>query len=322
MNLKDTAMVTVKGAIMGAADVIPGVSGGTMAFITGIYDRLIGAINSVDLTTLRLFFTGRFRESFARVHFAFILPLVAGVFFSVFTLARLITSLLTDHPVEVWAFFFGLITASIWVVLKEVQWSVKAGFGFALGTVGAWFLVGMIPVATPNTWWFTIIAGIVSIIAMVLPGISGSFILVLISQYRRIMEAVKGLELDTLGFFYIGTMIGIIGFARILGWLLARQRALTLAVLSGFMVGAMRKVWPFKEVLESTTVGSKTIVLAERNVFPHAMDAVVWRAVGLAFVGLVIVIALELVAGSLRRKERRNPHERHRDPEERHPCDP
>ncbi|MBU1240493.1 DUF368 domain-containing protein [Myxococcota bacterium] len=304
MNINDSVMVMLKGALMGAADVIPGVSGGTMAFITGIYGRLIDAINSVDLTTLRLFFTGKFRESFARIHFRFIIPLVIGVFFSVFTLARVITRLLESHPVELWSFFFGLIAASIWVVLKEVkEWSLSTGVGLVGGAVGAWFIVGMIPVSTPNTWWFTIIAGIVSIIAMVLPGISGSFILVLISQYRRIMEAVKSLDLETLGFFYIGTMIGIIGFARVLGWLLKHHRALTLAILSGFMVGSMRKIWPYKEVLESTVIHGKTMVLKERNILPQTLDYTLWRAVGFAVVGLIVVITLEYVANSIRRKD-------------------
>ena len=304
INFKEKGLIAVKGALMGAADVIPGVSGGTMAFITGIYDRLIAAINSVDLMTLKLFFTGKFKASLSRIHWGFIIPLVLGVFFSVLTLARIITKLLTTYPVMVWAFFFGLILASIWVVLKAVgEWNLKTITGLITGTVGAWFIVGMIPLTTPNTWWFTIIAGIVSIIAMVLPGISGSFILVLISQYRRIIEAVKDLDLATLGFFYIGTMIGIIGFARILGWLLEKQRALTLAILSGFMVGSMRKVWPFKEVLDTAVIHGKTIVLKEKNVLPSGLNAQVWGALGLFMAGLLIVITIELVASHKKRKD-------------------
>ncbi len=305
MNIKEKGMIAVKGVLMGAADVIPGVSGGTIAFITGIYDQLVAAINSVDFTTLKLFFTGKFKASLRRIHWGFILPLVLGVFFSVFTLAKLITALLERYPAAVWSFFFGLILASIWVVLKKVgEWNLKNVFGLLLGTVSAYYVVGLIPLATPNTWWFTVFAGIVSIVAMVLPGISGSFILVLISQYQRILEAVKTLDLQTLLFFYIGTMVGIVGFARVLGWLLKRHRALTLALLSGFMIGSLRKVWPFKEVLESTLIHGKTIVLKEVNILPRGGGREVGIALGLGFLGLLIVVALELISSRKKGDER------------------
>ncbi len=297
MNVKEKGLIAVKGVLMGAADVIPGVSGGTIAFITGIYDQLVAAINSVDLTTLKLFFTGKFKASLSRIHWGFILPLVLGVFFSVFTLAKVITALLERYPSAVWSFFFGLILASIWVVLKKVgEWNLTTLSGLIFGTLSAYYVVGLIPLATPNTWWFTLFAGVISIIAMVLPGISGSFILVLISQYRRILEAVKSLDLSTLLFFYIGTMVGIVGFARVLGWLLSRHRALTLAVLSGFMAGSLRKVWPFKEVLDTTLIHGKTIVLKEVNILPRGGGREIALPLGLTLLGVFIVVALEFIS--------------------------
>jgi putative membrane protein len=302
MKWKNHLITGAKGVLMGAADVIPGVSGGTMAFITGIYDKLIAAINSVDLTTLKLFFTGKFKQSMARIHWNFIIPLVIGVFISVISLARVITSLLSNYPVHVWSFFFGLILASIFVVIKEVKkWNLASITGLITGTTGAYFLVGMIPLSTPTNWWFTMIAGAVAIVAMILPGISGSFILVLLSQYRRILEAVKSLDLGTLIFFYIGTMIGMLGFARILGWLLSKHRNVTLAVLSGFMIGSLRKVWPFKEVLETTVIHGKTIVIKEMNILPDRFSKELILVFGLFLGGLIIVLALEMVSGFKKR---------------------
>jgi len=240
---KERGGIALKGVLMGAADVVPGVSGGTIAFVTGIYDRLLAAISTFDLAWFRSFFTGRFREAFGRVPWGFLLPLVAGIAFSIFSLARGVSWLLEHQPRELWSFFFGLVLASTWVVASEIRPRNLGFWAWLLaGTVGAYLLVGLIPVSTPTAFWFTFLSGAVAATAMILPGISGSFILVLLSQYHRMLEAVKGLDLFVLIFFASGAFMGLVSFSRVLKWLLARFHLQTLAVLCGFMLGSLRRV--------------------------------------------------------------------------------
>lgn len=291
-KLKDYGLLVLKGMGMGAADVVPGVSGGTIAFIVGIYDELIQSINSIDLTALRLFLTGRFAEAWTRVNGYFLLSILAGIGISVFSLAKIITWLLTNHPVLVWAFFFGLVLASAWLVAKDVtRWTWKTVLGFVAGTVAAYFITVATPAETPSNLLFVFVCGAVAICAMILPGISGSFILVLLGKYFYIMDAVKSLRLLVLGVFAAGACVGITTFSRLLSFALSHVRNLTLAVLSGFMLGSLNKVWPWKETL-STYTDSHGVVkpLIERNVLPNAS---VTEAVILMMVGFLMVYGLE-----------------------------
>lgn len=291
-KLKDYGLLVLKGMGMGAADVVPGVSGGTIAFIVGIYDELIQSINSIDLTALRLFLTGRFAEAWTRVNGYFLLSILAGIGISVFSLAKIITWLLTNHPVLVWAFFFGLVLASAWLVAKDVtRWTWKTVLGFVAGTVAAYFITVATPAETPSNLLFVFVCGAVAICAMILPGISGSFILVLLGKYFYIMDAVKSLRLLVLGVFAAGACVGITTFSRLLSFALSHVRNLTLAVLSGFMLGSLNKVWPWKETL-STYTDSHGVVkpLIERNVLPNAS---VTEAVILMLVGFLMVYGLE-----------------------------
>ncbi|MCI5581550.1 MAG: DUF368 domain-containing protein [Phocaeicola plebeius] len=291
-KLKDYGLLVLKGMGMGAADVVPGVSGGTIAFIVGIYDELIQSIKSIDLTALRLFLTGRFAEAWTRVNGYFLLSILAGIGISVFSLAKIITWLLTNHPVLVWAFFFGLVLASAWLVAKDVsRWTWKTVLGFVAGTVAAYFITVATPAETPSNLLFVFVCGAVAICAMILPGISGSFILVLLGKYFYIMDAVKSLRLLVLGVFAAGACVGITTFSRLLSFALSHVRNLTLAVLSGFMLGSLNKVWPWKETL-STYTDSHGVVkpLIERNVLPNASVA---EAVILMVMGFLMVYGLE-----------------------------
>lgn len=291
-KLKDYGLLVLKGMGMGAADVVPGVSGGTIAFIVGIYDELIQSIKSIDLTALRLFLTGHFAEGWTRVNGYFLLSILAGIGISVFSLAKIITWLLTNHPVLVWAFFFGLVLASAWLVAKDVsRWTWKTVLGFVAGTVSAYFITVATPAETPSNLLFVFVCGAVAICAMILPGISGSFILVLLGKYFYIMDAVKSLRLLVLGVFAAGACVGITTFSRLLSFALSHVRNLTLAVLSGFMLGSLNKVWPWKETL-STYTDSHGVVkpLIERNVLPNASVA---EAVILMLVGFLMVYGLE-----------------------------
>ncbi|MBN2724151.1 MAG: DUF368 domain-containing protein [Deltaproteobacteria bacterium] len=290
-----------KGTMMGAADVVPGVSGGTIAFIMGIYDQFVAAINSINIDAFRLLFKGKIREAFSRVHLSFLIPLGLGISFSIISLAKLVTWLITKYPVYVWSFFFGLIIASSWFVVKEIgRIKIPVIISLALGFIFAWLIVGIIPVSSPDNWYFTVFAGAISIIAMVLPGISGSFILLLIGQYERIMTAVKSLQLSTMATFSLGSALGILSFSRLLGYLLNKHREVTMAMLAGFMMGSLRKVWPYKEILEIKIVGGKEIPIKSINVLPGNMDGSFFFALMCAISGIVLVFVLEGISGSMK----------------------
>ena len=277
-------MLSVKGMCMGAADVVPGVSGGTIAFITGIYDELINSIKSINAASLKMFFTGKWGEFWKMINGKFLLFPLAGIGISVFSLAKIITWLLVAYPVLVWSFFFGLVLASTWFVGKDVKernW--KTGLGFLLGAALAFYITVATPAETPSHFLFIFLCGAIAICAMILPGISGSFILVLLGKYFFIMEAVKTLDLKVIAIFGIGACVGITSFSRLLSYALSHMRNITLAVLSGFMLGSLNKVWPWKETLEGV----------EQNVAPNAF---VWQAVCLALLGFVMVYGIEKIS--------------------------
>ena len=277
-------MLSVKGMCMGAADVVPGVSGGTIAFITGIYGELINSIKSINAASLKMFFTGKWGEFWKMINGKFLLFLLAGIGISVFSLAKIITWLLVAYPVLVWSFFFGLVLASTWFVGKDVKerdW--KTGLGFLLGAALAFYITVATPAETPSHFLFIFLCGAIAICAMILPGISGSFILVLLGKYFFIMEAVKTLDLKVIAIFGIGACVGITSFSRLLSYALSHMRNITLAVLSGFMLGSLNKVWPWKETIEGV----------EQNVAPNAF---VWQAVCLALLGFVMVYGIEKIS--------------------------
>lgn len=277
-------MLSVKGMCMGAADVVPGVSGGTIAFITGIYDELINSIKSINAASLKMFFTGKWGEFWKMINGKFLLFLLAGIGISVFSLAKIITWLLVAYPVLVWSFFFGLVLASTWFVGKDVKernW--KTALGFLLGAALAFYITVATPAETPSHFLFIFLCGAIAICAMILPGISGSFILVLLGKYFFIMEAVKTLDLKVIAIFGIGACVGITSFSRLLSYALSHMRNITLAVLSGFMLGSLNKVWPWKETIEGV----------EQNVAPNAF---VWQAVCLALLGFVMVYGIEKIS--------------------------
>lgn len=246
MNVKNAIRLYVTGFIMGTADLIPGVSGGTIAFISGIYEELLLAIKTVTGTTLRLLLKLRLREAYASIPFRFVLPLGLGLASALFSLAGVLTYLLENHPAFVWAFFFGLVGASTYIVAQRVgRWTGVDVLGFVVATVFAYVLVGGDAIQLPHNTVITFVSGAIAICAMILPGISGSFILVLLGQYTYILSSVTSFDFVTLGVFTLGTVVGISFFSRFLSWLFARHHDLSVAVLSGFMLGSLRKIWPF-----------------------------------------------------------------------------
>ncbi len=256
-KLKDYLLVSVKGACMGAADVIPGVSGGTIAFIMGIYDEFVGSIASINAEAVRLLFKGQFKAFWKHINGTFLLSLVAGIGVSVIALAGLMQMLLNNYPIQTWAFFFGLIVASSIFILRGISgWRLKeAGFlvgGIILGAV----VCTLSPTQTPDALWFIFLSGAIAICAMILPGISGSFILLILGKYQYIMSAISGLvsgenfgaNLLILIIFLIGAVCGILAFSKLLHWLLARWNRETLIILAGFIIGSLVKVWPWSNM--------------------------------------------------------------------------
>lgn len=246
--------VGIKGACMGAADVIPGVSGGTIAFIMGIYDEFVGSIARIDATAVKMLFSGHFREFWKHINGTFLVSLVLGIGVSVVALAGLMQTLLTNYPIQTWAFFFGLIVASSIFILRDISGWKAGDFGFlALGLVLGVVVCTLSPTQTPDALWFIFLSGAIAICAMILPGISGSFILLILGKYQFIMGCISdlvagvdfGRNLLILGVFMVGAVVGILGFSKFLHWLLARWHRTTLIVLAGFIIGSLVKVWPW-----------------------------------------------------------------------------
>ena len=252
MNFSRYIVLALKGCAMGMADVVPGVSGGTIAFISGIYEELLDSIRSVNATALKLLLKLRLGEFWRHVNGSFLLPVLLGIAIAIFSLARLMTYLLTYHPIAIWSFFFGLIIASSVLVARQIgHWNWRTVLAFAVGAVAAWWITVATPAETPNDWWFVMLSGAIAICAMILPGISGAFILLLLGKYQYIMQAVGDFNIPVIAVFVIGAVAGIISFSHLLSWLLKHLHDITVAVLMGFMVGSLNKVWPWKETVET-----------------------------------------------------------------------
>ena len=294
-SIKDYAMLMLKGMGMGAADVVPGVSGGTIAFIAGIYDELINSIKSINRESLTMLFTGKFKAFAKKINAPFLLALISGIAISVFSLAKLITWLLTEQPILIWAFFFGLVLASTWFVMKDIrEWNVKTTPTFIAGAAIAYYITVATPADTPSNLLFIFCCGAIAICAMILPGISGSFILVLLGKYFYIMDAVKTFDIVILAVFGAGAFIGITTFSRVLSFTLRRFRNMTLAMLTGFMLGSLNKVWPWKETTEMTINGET--FAAESNILPNVYVA---EAIGLMAIGFASVYILEKLSNKI-----------------------
>ena len=247
-QFKDYCRLTVYGFCMGSANVVPGVSGGTIAFILGFYEELIDAINSANPAFFRRLFTFRLREAFGEFPWRFLLALGLGIVMAIFTLAKGLTLALEHHPELVWAFFFGLVLASAVVIRKRVaRWSPVTLLISGLAAAATFVLIGLAPRQTPDAAWFLMLSGAIAICAMILPGLSGAFLLVLLGKYQYMLEAVVRLDVLTLLIFAAGAAGGLIVFARAIRWLFLHRRDKTVSVLVGLMIGSLRGIWPWKE---------------------------------------------------------------------------
>jgi putative membrane protein len=300
-SIGDYLLLGLRGMGMGAADVIPGVSGGTIAFITGIYEELVHSIKSINARLLRTLFSEGIGPAWKQANGTFLATVLTGVLVSIFSLARLISWLLEHHQMLVWAFFFGLIIGSaIHVGRKITNWSAVTVIMLVAGTAIAYYITIATPATTPGTRWFVFVSGAIAISAMILPGISGSFILLLLGQYEFILNAVRDLKADILAIFGLGCVVGIIAFSNVISWLFRRYHDATLALLTGFMIGSLNKLWPWKEVVE-TRISSKgeVVPLLERSIWPGRFEAIyqtdpqIPAVVITALVGLGIILVFE-----------------------------
>ncbi|ARV10507.1 DUF368 domain-containing protein [Winogradskyella sp. PC-19] len=303
--------VILKGIAMGAADVVPGVSGGTIAFISGIYEELIESIDKVNLGFFKVWKSDGFKTAWHSINGTFLLALFSGIAISILSLAKLIKWLLHNEPVLLWSFFFGLVLASIIYIAKQIKgWSSLIFIAIILTSILSYYITLAEPFASPDSPYYLLFCGFLAIIAMILPGVSGAFILLILGAYQTAIDTINNLrdglftgnmELFKEAFINflllaLGAIVGIKVFSKILNWMFKHKKNLTLAILTGFMIGSLNKIWPWKEIL-STRVNSEGIEvpLLEKSILPTNFegDSQLLMATLFIVIGFFTILLLE-----------------------------
>ena len=296
-TIKDYAIISLKGLGMGAADVVPGVSGGTIAFISGIYEELINSLKSFDLATVKLLFSDGLSVFWKKINGDFLAALFLGIAISILSLAKVIKYLLAEHPILIWSFFFGLIIASSLMISKQInKWDIKAIIGLLFGTALAYYVTIATPAETSTELWFIFLSGMLAICAMILPGISGAFILLLLGKYEFIVNSLSEINIKVIVTFILGCGVGLISFSHLLGWLFKKFHNMTIAILTGFMIGSLNKVWPWKLTLTNRINShGETIPVTQQSILPNDFvgESLILAAIGMAIVGFVLIYLLE-----------------------------
>lgn len=310
----------LKGMAMGAADVVPGVSGGTIAFISGIYEELITTIHNLNLSVFKIWKKEGFRAMWRQYNLRFLVTLFAGVLLSLLLLAKVIGWLLIHEPIAMWSFFFGLIVASVVYIGRMIQpWNISVVIAVLVAGAISYYITLAEPVTSPDSSWFMLFAGFIAIIAMILPGISGSFILLLIGAYQTFIGAINQLRLGLttadwsllseailrLFSFGIGAILGLKVFSGVLTWLFKNYKNITFAILTGFMIGALNKIWPWKQVLSwRTNSGGERVPFLEKSISPFAFDGDAQLAIAVVFaiIGFLIIFILEAIAAKIKKE--------------------
>ena len=300
-GVKKSFLLVLKGMSMGAADVVPGVSGGTIALITGIYEELIDSLKSVNIEALRLLFKLKLKEFWKAINGTFLLLLFGGVLISVFSLSRILKWVLLNYPVHIWSFFLGLIIASAVIVSRRIkEWDLSKVVALIAGTISMYLITRFTPSETTEAYWFVFLSGAIAICAMILPGISGAFILLILGKYQFILGAVAELDLVVLVVFGLGVISGLLAFSRVLSYLLSKYHDHTISVLAGFIIGSLNKIWPWKETMSTRPNSHGELVpLVQRNVLPWNYNEItsdnpfLLYAILLIILGIVIVILLD-----------------------------
>ena len=310
-NLLQYLVITLKGIAMGMADVVPGVSGGTIAFISGIYEEFVDSLNSINAEAFKLLFKFRIKDFWKHINGSFLLSLATGIAISIVSLSKMIIYLLDNEPVLLWSFFFGLIISSILFIGKQISmWNARVVVALILGVIVSYYITIAEPASSPDSNIYVFFSGFIAIIAMILPGISGAFILLLMGSYPTIIGAISNLsegvtsantELiiqssSMLGIFAVGAVLGLLTFSRILAWMFKNYHNTTLAVLTGFMIGSLNKVWPWKETL-STRVNShgEEVPFLQKSILPWNFDgdSQMLMVFVLAIFGFALIYLLE-----------------------------
>jgi putative membrane protein len=295
--------VVAKGILMGAADAVPGVSGGTIAFITGIYEELIYSLKQCGVSALKVLFREGVKSTWQHINAGFLLALFSGIIISILSISGVVLYLLANYPILLWSFFFGLILAAVWSVIRHIdRWQTDIIVAFLVGTLSAFFITTISPTTIETTPFIVFLSGMIAICAMILPGISGSFILLLLGMYAPMLTAVKELQLVTLCIFAGGCVAGLLSFSHVLSWMFQHYKTMTLSLLGGFMLGSLNKVWPWKQTMESVIDRhGKEVPLVQNNILPHTFEtlntqpAYMWSAILLMVLGLGMVVVLEKI---------------------------
>ena len=293
----DYLIIFLKGLAMGAADVVPGVSGGTIAFISGIYEELLETINSVNFNTLKILKNNGVKAMWKSINGNFLFSLLLGIGVSIISFAKLIKWAIENKPIMVWSFFFGLVLASVIYIAKQIKnWNFLSVIGLIAGASIAYYITILPPmVSSSSSSLFMFFAGALAICAMILPGISGGFILLLLGAYKPALDALHDKDLKTIFLLITGAIVGLLSFSRILKWLFDKYHNLTLAVLTGFVFGSLNKIWPWKKIIESEMINGKLKILQEESISPMSYQGdpqIVW-ALFLAIIGFVVILLLE-----------------------------
>ncbi len=296
-SLKDYILLILKGLAMGAANVIPGVSGGTIALITGIFEKLINSIKSFNLIAFKLLFTGKFKAFAEYINLGFLLAVFLGIGISIISLAKLIDYLFINYPVYIWAFFFGLILASIYSVAKTIsRVSIGVIITFIIGTVSAVLITFLTPATENSQTWYLFVCGVIAACSMILPGLSGSFILILLGNYQLVMiDAVNKLDIKTLAPVAIGAGIGLLGFSHVLAWVFKKFKDQTISLLSGFILGSLPILWPWKKEI-TQVFDDKEKVIGYNWSLPYEFNQETFFAIGLMIAGGIVILIMERVA--------------------------
>ncbi len=297
-NFLHYIIITLKGMAMGIAELVPGVSGGTIAFVAGIYEEFITSINNVSLSTFKILRKKGFKAFWNQLNGNFLLALFSGMLISIVSFSRLIKWLLEFHPIAIWSFFFGLVLASIIFVAKEIKkWTLVSILLLIASAILAYYITKLPPSANVDSLPFLFMSGAIAICAMILPGISGAFILVLLGSYKTVIEAVDERDFKILLTVAFGCLVGLLSFARLLKWLFNHHKNITLAVLTGFIAGSLNKIWPWKQTISTLKFGKKIIPI-EESISPFTFDGnpQLTSALIAAIIGFSLIFILEKVA--------------------------
>ncbi len=304
-KLLDYIIITLKGMAMGAADVVPGVSGGTIAFISGIYEELITSINNIKFSLLKSLFKQKFSITWKKINGSFLLSLLIGIIISILSLAKAIKWLLENQPILLWSFFFGLVLASIIFIGKQIKrWNAITIIALLLGAIVAFYITTLPPMSNTQNSIFLFFAGALAICAMILPGVSGAFILVLLGAYKTLLDAVDEKNIKIIAITTLGAIVGVFSFSKLLKWTFNNYRNTTLAVLTGFVIGSLNKIWPWKKVLKTKIYGDKIIPISEKSISPFNFEGnnQLMLAIFIAVIGFLTIFILEKIASKSPKK--------------------